>query len=80
MPVTIKILDYNEILAAGVPDMELHFNDQMKQYCGQQFMLTGRSHCQNAELWDSRGSSSLIFNSKVGLGRLSGSRLLREHS
>lgn len=56
MPVTVKILDYNEIQAAGVPDMELHFNDTMRQYCGQQFMLSGRSHCENRDLWDSRGS------------------------
>jgi hypothetical protein len=58
MPVTIQILDYNEIQAQGVPDMELHFNDTMKQYCGQQFMLTGRSHCENREIWDNRGTTT----------------------
>ena len=56
MPVTIQILDYNEILAQGVPDMELHFNDTMKQYCGQEIRVSNRAHCENRELWDSRGS------------------------
>ena len=56
MPVTIKIIDYNEILAQGVPDMELHFNDTMKQYCGQEIRVSNRAHCENRELWDSRGS------------------------
>ena len=56
MPVTIQILDYNEIQAAGVPDMELHFNDSMKQYCGQEIRVSNRAHCENSELWDSRGS------------------------
>ena len=58
MPTTIRILDYNEVQAAGVPDMELHFNDSMKQYCGQDIVLSNRSHCENAELWDNRGSRS----------------------
>ena len=56
MPTTIKILDYNDIQAVGVPDIELHFNDQMKQYCGQEFILHSRTHCENQALWDTRGS------------------------
>lgn len=62
MPTTIKILDYNEILAQGVPDMELHFNDTMKQYCGMEFLLSNRDHCEARELWDSRGSTTNLVS------------------
>ena len=58
MPVTIQILDYNEVQAQGVPDIELHFNDSMKQYCGQNILVSGSAHCDNRDLWDNRGSRS----------------------
>ena len=57
MPTTIQILDYNEVQAAGVPDIELHFNDSMKQYCGQEIRVSNRDHCELRELWDGNGNS-----------------------
>ena len=57
MPTTIQILDYNEVQAAGVPDIELHFNDSMKQYCGQEIRVSNREHCELRELWDGNGNS-----------------------
>ncbi len=58
MPTIIKVLDYNEILAAGVPDMELHFNDSMKPFCGREYTISNRTHCENQALWDNRGSNN----------------------
>jgi len=62
MPTTIKILDYTDILAQGVPDNELHFNDRMKDFCGTKIQLSYYGRCENRELWDRGNGKWLVHN------------------
>ena len=62
MPTTIKILDYTDILAQGVPDNELHFNPRMKDFCGTKIQLSPYIRCENRELWDRGNGKWLLYN------------------